>query len=112
MQPKLIKAHGYIAETHQIWTEDDYCLNVHRVLPPNDRVPSNIDIPHPNLDTNITFINNDKNSDSSDSLNCQQVLEALESCNTNISKLPVIVSHGLMSSSADWVLLGPHKALG
>ncbi|KYN32149.1 Lipase 3, partial [Trachymyrmex septentrionalis] len=63
--PELIEAHGYIAETHQICTEDGYYLTVHRVLP-NDRVPS---VP------------------------------------------PVIINHGLASSSADWVLLGPHKAL-
>lgn len=25
---------------------------------------------------------------------------------------PILVNHGLLSSSADWVLLGPQKALG
>lgn len=24
-----------MSETHHIWTEDGYCLDVHRVLPPN-----------------------------------------------------------------------------
>lgn len=31
--PELITAHGYKSETHHIWTEDEYCLDIHRVLP-------------------------------------------------------------------------------
>lgn len=83
------------------------------MLPPNDRMPSisNVDAQCSFIDINAT-INDNQSSDSSTSPNCQQVLEALESCNASGSELPVIVSHGLMSSSADWVLLGPHKALG
>ncbi|XP_012225601.1 lipase 3-like isoform X2 [Linepithema humile] len=71
----------------------------------------NIDAPHAIIDTKTTIINDNKNSDLSASSNCHRVLETLESCSTNNSKLPVIISHGLISSSADWVLLGPHKAL-
>ncbi|KYN02783.1 Lipase 3 [Cyphomyrmex costatus] len=39
-----------------------------------------------------------------------QLLET-SGCYISSSRLPVIISHGLISSSADWVLLGPHKAL-
>ncbi|KYQ54206.1 Lipase 3 [Trachymyrmex zeteki] len=63
--PELIEAHGYVAETHQICTEDGYYLTVHQI----------------------------------------------SGCYISSSRLPVIINHGLVSSSADWVLLGPHKAL-
>lgn len=109
MQPELIKAHGYIPETHYIWTEDGYCLNVHRVISSNDQVPIKTDSTT-NIDTTVTD-NNSEDSDSSASPDCHRVLEALKSSGAS-SKLPVIVNHGIVSSSADWVLLGPRKALG
>ncbi|KYN14969.1 PREDICTED: lipase 3-like [Trachymyrmex cornetzi] len=105
--PELIEAHGYIAETHQICTEDDYYLTVHRVLP-NDRVPSkslNADI----INTNAAVINSE-DYNLSISTESHQLLETSE-CYISSSRLPVIINHGLLSSSADWVLLGPHKAL-
>lgn len=111
LQPELIKAHGYVAETHQICTEDGYYLTVHRVLSSNDRVssPLNADI---NTDAAVT---DNKSSDSIDnssvSPNCHRILETLECCTSPDSKLPVIINHGILSSSADWVLLGPDKAL-
>lgn len=107
MQPELIKAHGYIPETHHIWTEDGYCLNVHRVLSPRDQVSIKADSII-NTDTAV-IDNSSKDSNLSTSPDCHRVLEALEYAD---SRLPVIVSHGLISSSADWVLLGPQKALG
>lgn len=113
MQPELIKAHGYIPEIHHVWTEDGYCLEMHRVLSPNDRVSStsihrNTII---NNDTDITSnINKDYNLSSSSE--CNEALESHEACINIDMKLPVLVNHGLLSSSADWVLLGPHKALG
>lgn len=109
MQPELIEAHGYISETHHIWTEDGYCLNVHRVLSSNDQAPIKTDS-ITNIDT-IIIDNNSEDSDSSASPDCHRVLEALESSGAS-SKLPVIINHGLVSSSADWILLGPRKALG
>lgn len=110
MQPELIKIHGYIPETHRVWTEDGYCLNAHRVLSPRDQVSIKADS-ITNTDTAV-IDNSSKDSNLSTSPDCHHVLtEALEYSGAN-SKLPVIVSHGLISSSADWVLLGPHKALG
>ncbi|XP_072753605.1 lipase 3 isoform X2 [Anoplolepis gracilipes] len=105
--PELIKAHGYIPETHHIWTEDDYCLNVHRIPSPN-RVPIKTDS-ITNTDTVINNICEDSNLSSSSDCH-HDVLKTLRSSNAN-SKLPILVNHGLLSSSADWVLLGPHKAL-
>lgn len=109
MQPELIKAHGYIPEIHHIWTEDGYCLNVYRVLPSNDQVPIKTDS-ITNIDTAV-IDNNSEDSNSSATPDCHRVLEALKSSGAD-SKLPVIVNHGLMSSSTDWILLGPRKALG
>lgn len=109
MQPELIKAHGYIPEIHHIWTEDGYCLNVHRVLSSNDQVSIKTDS-ITNTDT-VVIDNNSEDSNSSATSDCDRILEALKSSGAD-SKVPVIINHGLMSSSADWVLLGPHKALG
>ncbi|KAM0731929.1 Lipase 3 [Formica fusca] len=107
--PELIKIHGYIPETHRVWTEDGYCLNAHRVLSPRDQVSIKVDS-ITNTDTAV-IDNSSKDSNLSTSPDCHHVLtEALEYSGAN-SKLPVIVNHGLISSSADWVLLGPHKAL-
>ncbi|XP_043522896.1 lipase 3-like [Frieseomelitta varia] len=84
--PELIVLHGYKSETHDIWTEDGYCLEVHRVLSKSCQ----------NSDCNI----NENNV---------QVNESHEV--TSKEKVPVLIHHGLLSSSADWVLLGPKKAL-
>ncbi|XP_011055499.1 PREDICTED: lipase 3-like [Acromyrmex echinatior] len=105
--PELIEAHGYIAEIHQICTEDDYYLTVHRVLP-NDRVPSvslNADI----INTDATVMNSEDHN-LSISAESYQLLETSGSCISS-SRSPVILNHGIVCSSADWVLLGPHKAL-
>mgnify|MGYP003460579249 CR=1 FL=1 len=32
--------------------------------------------------------------------------------NKNSHKIPVLLMHGLMSSSVDWIINGPEKALG
>ncbi|KAL6267748.1 hypothetical protein P5V15_000819 [Pogonomyrmex californicus] len=109
--PELIKAHGYISETHQICTEDGYYLTVHRVLSSNDRIPS---VPL-NADSIINAAIHNGNSEdynSSVSLDCHRILKTLRFCTNSGSKLPVIINHGLLSSSADWVLLGPQKSLG
>ena len=108
MQPELIEAHGYIAETHQICTEDGYYLTVHRVLP-NDRVPS--------VSLNADIINTDADVMNSEDHNLSTSAESYQllktsGCYITSSRPPVIINHGLASSSADWVLLGPHKALG
>lgn len=110
----MIEAHGYLAETHQICTEDGYYLTAHRVLSSNDRVPSmSLNDTIINTDTAVIDNKNSDNCNSSDSPNYQRILESLECCNTNPdSKVPVIINHGIFSSSADWVLLGPQKALG
>ncbi|KAL0116201.1 hypothetical protein PUN28_011209 [Cardiocondyla obscurior] len=106
--PELIEAHGYIAETHEICTEDGYHLTVHRVLSPNNRISLSTDTIIP--DAAITDKKNNEDCSSSD-LDCHKILETL-GCYTNpSSKLPVIICHGVLSSSADWVLLGPEKAL-
>ncbi|KOX68109.1 Lipase 3 [Melipona quadrifasciata] len=84
--PELIVAHGYKSETHHIWTEDGYCLDVHRVLPKSCQ----------NSDCNI----NENNVQTNES---HEVASK--------KKVPVLIHHGLLSSSADWVLLGPKKAL-
>lgn len=108
-QDELIKVHGYIAETHKVWTDDNYRLNVHRVLHPDDRIPP---VSLNDYDTKCTVAN-----DSSENYNssispksCHQVSK--DPCTPASSKVPVLILHGLLSSSADWVLLGPHNALG
>ncbi|XP_023246170.1 lipase 3 isoform X2 [Copidosoma floridanum] len=83
--PELITKHGYVAETHHVWTEDGYRLELHRVV---------------------------KKARKRNTINMDEVLssQAKEDSNPKI-KPPIIVNHGLLSSSADWVLLGPEKAL-
>jgi hypothetical protein len=102
LQPELIEAHGYKAEIHEIWTEDGYGLNVHRVLPPNDRVSC-----VPNVDSSINA-SNDNSIEYHNSLNSSKA----SSCTGASPRLPVLLCHGFICSSADWVLLGPQEALG
>ncbi|XP_011148565.1 lipase 3 isoform X1 [Harpegnathos saltator] len=105
---ELIETHGYIAETHYVWTEDDYRLNVHRVLPPDDRI-SPVSLGVHTIDWLGSMVNNSKNHNSSVSPeSCDRVSDRASVAS---SKIPVLVHHGLLSSSADWVLLGSHKAL-
>lgn len=74
-----------MAETHHVWTEDGYRLELHRVLRKA----------RGKLSKNLSF--NGKQDD----FNFETK-----------RKPPILVNHGLLSSSADWVLLGPQKALG
>ncbi|CAK9822142.1 Lipase 3 [Anthophora retusa] len=93
--PELITTHGYVPETHQIWTEDGYCLVVHRILPPKVHKNSY----HDRSKDNVEILNDKK---------------TIEYANYEVSRkeqVPVLIYHGLLSSSADWVLLGPSKAL-
>lgn len=67
--PKLIRQHGYPAETHTVTTADGYILTMHR-------------IPY--------------------------------SPTSNSTETPgsvVFLQHGLLSSSVDWVIMGPGKGL-
>lgn len=114
LQSELIEAHGYLAETHQICTEDGYYLTVHRVLSSNDRVPSMPLNDDTIRNTDAAVINNKSNEDHNPSVssNRHQILETLKCYTSPGSKLPVIINHGILSSSADWVLLGPQKSIG
>ncbi|XP_066999665.2 lipase 3 [Anabrus simplex] len=64
--PQLLKKHGYPVEIHEVITDDDYILTMHRV--PYSPVSPLVD---------------------------------------GTKKPPILVQHGLLSSSADWVLMGP-----
>ncbi|XP_011870620.1 PREDICTED: lipase 3-like [Vollenhovia emeryi] len=111
--PDLIEAHGYVAETHQICTEDGYYLTAHRVLSSNDRVPS-VPLNADTITNNDEAVTDNKSSEdrnSSVSPDGSRILETLECCTSPGVKLPIIINHGLLSSSADWVLLGPNKSL-
>lgn len=84
----MITKHGYIAETHHVWTEDGYRLELHRVLSKTQSHNSEI----------IQEIN-------------PELTQAKEESTSRLGP-PILINHGLLSSSADWVLLGPQKALG
>jgi lysosomal acid lipase/cholesteryl ester hydrolase len=71
MQTELIKKYGFPVESHNVFTEDDYVLTLHR----------------------IPFGNN-------------------ASVNNGTKKRRVVfLHHGLCSSSVDWIMQPPHKAL-
>lgn len=109
LQPELIEVHGYIAETHYVWTEDDYRLDVHRVLPADDRISP------VSLDTHTIgwTVVNDGSTNHNSSVSPESCHRVSETPDKNASsKVPVLIIHGLLSSSADWVLLGSHNALG
>ncbi|XP_033217101.1 lipase 3-like [Belonocnema kinseyi] len=95
--PELITKHGYIAETHHVWTEDGYRLELHRVLSRNQ---DNDKIKNPKLRDPNCNIESEK-----------VPLEGPFSKKRISKRPPILVNHGLLSSSADWVLLGPQKAL-
>ncbi|XP_063989587.1 lipase 3-like [Diachasmimorpha longicaudata] len=84
--PELIFHHGYRDETHHVWTEDGYRLEIHRVLPPIVETKSQ----EPDIETGSGTIYDTE---------------------TKCSRPTIVIHHGLLSSSADWVLLGPKRAL-
>ena len=98
LQPELITKHGYIAETHHVWTEDGYRLELHRLLPRS-------------LDTKKVE-NGQEYTDPNFNLESDKLSVEILNTKNQISRPPVLINHGLLSSSADWVLLGPQKALG
>ena len=109
LQPELITKHGYIAETHYVWTEDGYRLELHRVVK-KPQMTNSETTPMENCNDKISeLLNTENGSKLSEALG----LEIKEE-DSNIPKVkpPVLINHGLLSSSADWVLLGPHRALG
>ncbi|XP_043497848.1 lipase 3-like [Polistes fuscatus] len=110
--PELIEHHGYISETHYIWTEDDYCLTVHRIIGPKT---SNVQLTNSNVTSNTEQIVTD-DLEKSNLLNLDKSTltgkpESINPEDNSSSRPPVIINHGVLSSSADWVLLGPQKAL-
>ncbi|XP_012265131.1 lipase 3 isoform X5 [Athalia rosae] len=102
--PELIRLHGYPAEVHHTWTEDGYRLEMHRVPRPlSERIPITTtetqypSSPEQQPETNV----NDPPTVGIEELTTLQPKD----------RPPVLILHGLLSSSADFVLLGPQKAL-
>jgi len=75
-QTELIEKYGYPVESHNVFTDDDYVLTLHRI--PYGR---------------------HKNSTYNESLPAGQ------------KKPIVLIQHGLCSSSVDWIMHTPDKAL-
>lgn len=65
----MIKQNGFPVEIHEVKTDDDYILTLHRI-------------------------------------------PGTKSQGYDKSLLPVFLQHGLMDSSAGWILRGPNDALG
>ncbi|XP_015189673.1 PREDICTED: lipase 3-like [Polistes dominula] len=103
LQSKLIEHHGYIPETHNIWTEDHYCLTVHRIIGPKTyNITSSIEQP---AKTVIDCI------EKSILLNFDTSTFTRKPENNSLFRPPVLLVHGIFCSSVDWLLLGPQKAL-
>ncbi|XP_043268566.1 lipase 3-like [Venturia canescens] len=112
--PELTRLHNYHSETHFIWTEDGYRLEVHRVIKPDKDATINngksfVNVPHGDEtireNTSDDVINSEYNE--KPNLSPLRLTESTEKS----SKPAVLLHHGLLSSSADWILLGPGKAL-
>lgn len=95
--PELITRHGYTAETHHVWSEDGYRLELHRVLC--------------RTQDKEKVHNAQEFTDSNCNLEANKLSQEVLNSKNRISKQPILINHGLLSSSADWVLLGPQKAL-
>ncbi|KAG7201061.1 hypothetical protein KM043_017607 [Ampulex compressa] len=102
--PELIKRHGYVCETHNVWTEDEYCLEVHRVLPKKDKRP----MPRGEVTLNSIKLSIMENYGKNFLVMDKPITAFGENDNSRPS---VVLAHGILSSSADWVLLGPQNAL-
>ncbi|XP_046625247.1 lipase 3-like isoform X1 [Neodiprion virginianus] len=99
--PELIRLHGYPAETHHAWTKDGYRLEMHRVPRPlSERIP-----------IGTTAMDEDSPVQSGSSEDLPSAAGRPRPTRVLNDRLPVLVLHGLLSSSADFVLLGPQKAL-
>merc|ERR1712142_1190096 len=91
--PELIRSAGYPAETHYTTTEDGYILALHRIPHGKTGVDDEDDTVH---DDDDTVDDDDDTVDDDDD-----------------THRPVIfVQHGILASSADWVLSTPTKGLG
>ncbi|XP_031783671.1 lipase 3 [Nasonia vitripennis] len=110
--PELITKHGYIGETHHIWTEDGYRLELHRVLRKAEGKNSNKISTEGSREklTELLKSATDSNDSQASILSEALNLQVTEDSNPKV-KPPILINHGLLSSSADWVLLGPQKAL-
>lgn len=111
--PELIAHHGYTSETHHTWTEDGYCLTIHRIVASkrSQTYSTNCNVISNRVETVINDLEGDIKLNVSESLKNLQESKSICSENNPLSRPPVIIHHGILSSSADWVLLGPQKAL-
>lgn len=85
---KIIQRHHYPCEGHEVRTEDNYLLTLHRI--PRGRDPD-ADWPSQHLDDD------------------ENILKA--TIPSPKKKSPVYLQHGILGSSADWIIHGPEKSL-
>ncbi|XP_021916185.1 lipase 3-like [Zootermopsis nevadensis] len=98
--PELINRHGYPVESHTLVTEDGYQLTLHRI-PYSAKFRRR----HSPLD------NNPLNSNEAGTESEPRGGRTDYAFETS-GKPAVFLQHGVLASSLDWVLTGPHKALG
>ncbi|XP_069680361.1 lipase 3-like [Periplaneta americana] len=94
--PQLVVKYGYPMETHTVLTADGYFLTLHR-------------IPHGR--SNVTTTDELNATESEVDSNSTETAWQSNEVETEERRPVVFVQHGLLSSSADWVVMGPGKAL-
>ncbi|XP_069686779.1 lipase 3-like [Periplaneta americana] len=95
--PELITRHGYPVESHTLVTEDGYHLTLHRI-------PYSARFQHSSFSSNeVGMEAKSPEAVGSEPRGYRFVTSG---------KPAVFLQHGVLASSLDWVLTGPHKALG
>lgn len=100
LDPVELSRHwGYDAELHHVTTEDGYILGIHRITGPSSSTPSwSVERADDGLGNGLDGVDGSEVGDKRRSIRQQQ-------------KPVVILAHPLLSSSSDWIILGPGKAL-
>jgi lysosomal acid lipase/cholesteryl ester hydrolase len=107
-QPELIHRHGYPVESHTLVTEDGYQLTLHRI-PYSTKSRR-----RHNPSENNPFNSNEAATESKFPEDAESDPRGgrMDYVFETSGKPAVFLQHGVLASSLDWVLTGPHKALG
>ena len=89
----MVRKQGYPCEIHTVVTDDCYILELHRI--PHGNFINSIfrDIFFKHAKLNFLGISNSNSS-------------------TVASKTPILLLHGILESSSDWVMSSPEQSLG
>ncbi|TRY66064.1 hypothetical protein TCAL_17348 [Tigriopus californicus] len=113
--PLMIKMEGYPIESHQVMTKDGYTLTMHRIpFGSGHRSPmSTTSFSSSSTSYSATFSSSSPSSSRTPRSGNVAVGNSSQSNGHGVPlRIPVLVQHGVLCSSADWVMGTPERSLG